>query len=230
MSARPAHLGALGPELALGVATGEDRARALEHLAGCEECRRDLAELTEVADALLLLAPRAEPPEGFESRVVNRMGPGPSTRRPRWRRAVAGLAAAVLGAAAALGVAFVATGEEREMASSYRRALEQAQGTYFGGLALRDQAGEPAGHVFGYEGRPPWVFVVVTAAPGSGTHDVEAETGDGTEISLGSFSVVDGRGSFGTILPVDLFEVALVRVTERGGPGVLTAEAPPPEG
>ena len=32
-------LNEIAPELALGIAAGEDRARALDHLAGCANCR-----------------------------------------------------------------------------------------------------------------------------------------------------------------------------------------------
>lgn len=231
MSAEGPHVRDLVPELALGVATGEERARALEHLADCLECRRDLDELSEVADALLLLSPPAEPPPGFDRRVVERVSGGNGTEPRRgWRRVAAAVAAAVVGAAVALGAAFLATGEQREFASSYRRALEQARGSYFGGLPLVGSDGERAGHVFGYEGSPPWVIVVVTSGEGTATYDVEVETGTGRSLPLGSFEVTDGRGSFGATLPVELFEVTVLRVQERGGQTTLTAEAPPPEG
>src|SRR4051794_37860831 len=52
----------LAGELALGIADGAERAAALEHLAGCAECRRAVAELSDVTDELLLLAPEREPP------------------------------------------------------------------------------------------------------------------------------------------------------------------------
>src|SRR4029450_14086852 len=74
----------LVPELALGIAAGDDRARALEHLADCPACRGRLEELSIVADELLLLAPAQEPPAGFESRVLGRLEP--PARPPRRRR------------------------------------------------------------------------------------------------------------------------------------------------
>lgn len=230
MSASCRDVRALVPELALGVATGEERARALEHLAGCLGCRRELDELTEVADALLLAGPRAEPPVGFESRVVDRVtGGGAAAPRRRWRRAGAWLAAAALGAAVAVGAVFLATGEQREFAESYRRALAQAEGSYFGGLPLLTRDGTQAGHVFGYEGSPPWVVVIVTGAP-SGTYDAQIETLEGKTVPLGSFQVAEGRGSFGTTLPLELSDVAALRVEARDGPTMLIAKAPPPEG
>jgi Putative zinc-finger len=60
----------LASELALGIAAGEERDRALRHLSGCPGCRRLVAELSSVGDELLLLAPERQPPPGFESRVL----------------------------------------------------------------------------------------------------------------------------------------------------------------
>src|SRR5262249_7663222 len=86
--------------LALGIADGAERAEALEHVAGCAECRRAVAELSDVTDELLLRAPVREPPMGFESRVLARLEqPQPVTRRRgRARRALFALAPAAAGA------------------------------------------------------------------------------------------------------------------------------------
>src|SRR5436309_3384041 len=65
------------PELALGILGGEDRARALDHLAGCADCSNELASLARSADGLLTLAPQHEPPAGFEDRVLMRLRRAP---------------------------------------------------------------------------------------------------------------------------------------------------------
>ncbi|HEY4453634.1 MAG TPA: anti-sigma factor [Pseudonocardiaceae bacterium] len=64
----------LAPELALGVLTGEERAEARKHLATCPDCREYVLELTSVGDGLLALVPGAEPPVGFEDRLLSKMG------------------------------------------------------------------------------------------------------------------------------------------------------------
>jgi hypothetical protein len=61
-------------ELALGVLTGRERARALAHLDRCESCREQVRELSMAGDELLALLPPAEPSAGFESRVLERLG------------------------------------------------------------------------------------------------------------------------------------------------------------
>jgi hypothetical protein len=69
-------------EFALGVLTGRERAAALAHLNGCESCREQVRELTMVGDELLALLPPAEPPAGFESRVLDRLGLATPARQP----------------------------------------------------------------------------------------------------------------------------------------------------
>src|SRR5215467_13218940 len=72
---------ALAADLAIGIADGQERDAALRHAATCAECRLLVAELSSVADDLLLLAPAHEPPPGFASRTLARMTP--STPQPR---------------------------------------------------------------------------------------------------------------------------------------------------
>src|SRR3954464_5811031 len=99
----------LASEPALGIADGAERAAALEHLAGCAECRRAVAELSEVTDELLLRAPEHEPPPVFESRVLAqiqppraraRVHPAPQPTRPPRRRRPPSRAPLVLAPAA----------------------------------------------------------------------------------------------------------------------------------
>jgi Putative zinc-finger len=219
----------LAAEVALGIAAGDERARVLDHVADCPRCRRSLAESAEVADELLLLAPVAEPPAGFESGVLERLEMETRRRRrphwspPRWRRALAPVAAALAAAAAALAGVYLATDDDREAASAYRRALQQANGSYFGARPLRGLGGRRAGLVFGYAGSPSWLFVLVQGARGSGRWDVEVQITNGSRIPLGSLEVDRGRGSFGRTLPVPLHEVARVTVSDRYGRTQLTA-------
>ena len=49
-------------ELALGVMTGRERARALAHLDRCEACRENVRQLTVTGEELVGLLPAVEPP------------------------------------------------------------------------------------------------------------------------------------------------------------------------
>jgi hypothetical protein len=200
------------PELALGIASGDERARALEHLAGCTECRRRLEELSALSDELMLLAPEREPPVGFETRVAERLGP--RTKRRRARVALAVAAAALVGAAAAAWTVFEATEEDRELAGAYRHTLETANGDYFGAWTLEAADGRRAGTVFAYQGSPPWVFMTLDA-PGPGTFECEIEIESGGRMPLGKFPAA--RGSWGAVLPVQLHRVEAVLVHTPGG-------------
>jgi hypothetical protein len=61
-------------ELALGVLTGRERAVAIAHLNACEACREDVRQLMATGEQLRELLPPAEPPAGFETRVLQRLG------------------------------------------------------------------------------------------------------------------------------------------------------------
>src|ERR1700759_1281407 len=92
-------------ELALGVLPGRERAQAVAHLDECDSCREHIRQLSLTGEEMLGLLPSREPAEGFESRVMGRLGlatpsqasPGaPSLAPPRLDSA--GLGSAGLGA------------------------------------------------------------------------------------------------------------------------------------
>ena len=168
----------IAAELALGIADGEDRARALDHLADCPACRARLERLSAVADELLLLAPASEPPAGFESRVAETMRP--SRRRAGLRRRLAlPIAAAAAAAALAAGAVWLALGDDRELADSYRETLAVANGEYFDAAPLELPGGEKIGYVYGYQGRTSWVLAVVYDGVETGAYRLELVTEGG---------------------------------------------------
>jgi hypothetical protein len=69
-------------ELATTAATGHDRAQILWHVLDCPTCQHDLAELAHAADELLLLTPQQQPPQGFDTRVVQRIQDLMAARAP----------------------------------------------------------------------------------------------------------------------------------------------------
>jgi hypothetical protein len=212
----------LTAELALGIADGEERAEALRHLSTCAECRREVEQLSQVADELLLLAPVQEPPAGFESRVVEAMGLERRPRRrlvrwltPRWLAPRLGpaLAAAAVTAAVLIGL----YQDDRQTADRYRAVLDQANGQYFLAERLADGTGAGGGVAFGYEGRPSWLFITVNPAHRDDVTRAELLATDGRTVPLRSFEL-DRRGSWGGAIPVKLSEVSSIRLLgERPG-------------
>src|SRR5919106_1776938 len=134
-------------ELALDVAAGEERGRALGHLETCRECRA-LARLARVAR--------------------------PAVRAPRWRRILSLSVAASIAAAAGVGTVWVATRSDRQAADLLTTALQRADGKYLGVEVLRRPDGTRIGHMAVYLGRPSWIFAVVDEGGPVGTFDVEA--------------------------------------------------------
>jgi hypothetical protein len=212
----------LAAEIALGIADGRERAEALRHLSTCEDCRRAVDQLSQVADELLVLAPVEEPPAGFETRVVEAMGLQKRPRRrlsrwlsPRWLAPRLGpaLATAAVTAAVLVGVYH----DDRQTADEYRGILDQAGGQYFQAGKLRDEMGAPGGVAFGYEGTPSWLLVTVNPAHRDDVKTAQLVTSGGRTIPLRSFRL-DRRGSWGGAIPVKLYKVRSIRLLgERPG-------------
>ena len=203
----------VAPELALGIVEGEQRGRALEHLADCPDCRRRVEDLAEVADQLLLLAPHREPPVGFEARVLDRVLPKPRPRRRRRLRLVLAPAAAAF-AAAAIVLAIVAP--DLRVASHYRHTLDQANGKEFESYALKG-GDTHVGTVFSYEGFPSWVHIDVDPAYRAGLTRAELVTDDGSQVPLRWFHL-DANGGSGGSIPINPHHVSVLRLS--GSPGV----------
>jgi hypothetical protein len=213
-------------ELALGIASGEERARVLEHTGRCPSCRRLLRDLSRLGDELLLLAPEHEPPAGFELRVLERLGRPPRRRRPAWLglrgRRVAVLAAVAAALAAGSGATagvLIATRDDRLLGRQLRAVLSRAHGQYLAVTELRDTAGRELGLVFHYGGEPSWIFVTLERPLPPGRYVATLETRAGTTSELGTFDLDRSDRSLGATARLDLRQVTLLRLREeRGGP------------
>jgi hypothetical protein len=201
----------LAADVALDTVSGEERGEALRHLATCTECRRLVDQLSEVADELYTLSPPQEPPAGFESRALERMGLAGAPRRRRWRGLALRIAAPVATAAAAAGIMVGVYHDDHQLADRYRGTLEEANGKYFSAGKLRDPAGARAGTAFAYQGKPSWVFVVVDRAHRRQAATGEVVTRDGRRIALHGFRLRPD-GTWGGGIPVDVHDVATIRL------------------
>jgi hypothetical protein len=218
----------LAAELALGIADGAERAEALRHLSGCAECRRAVEQFSVVTDELMTLAPEHDPPPGFESRVLARLQQPPAVRprRRRLRRMLVPVAAAAAAAGLAAGVVFGLTADDRRLASHYRETLAAANGTSFEAARLRDGAGARAGLVYAYRGRPSWVYVALYANRRAQGYRVELVMTSGRRVALPRLRLDPVTRSGGQAVPVDVGDVASVRLV-RGGGDVLAARLVP---
>lgn len=233
MTDNPAHQETqlVAAELAMDVATGVERGRALAHLDVCRECRSLVSDLAEAKDEVLLLAPEREPSAGFESRTLNHLTRlARPARAPRWRRILSLSVAASVAAAAGVGGAWLATRSDRQAAALFRTALERADGVYLGVEVLRQPDGTRAGHVAVYLGRPSWIFAVIDEGFPVGTFDVEVVGRSGDRQPAGTVAIDQDRRGAGLVLPGGIEQVASVVLIPRGGGDALEGRLPAPPG
>jgi hypothetical protein len=209
------------PELATGVAPGDARAAALAHLAGCAACRKELDDVAATVDELLLLAPEVEPPAGFDVRVLSRIGADRPPSRRLTRSSLMLAAALLLIAAVGVAVTWTAGSSDRNLADEYRSALAVAHGQSMRAADITAN-GRTYGSVFVYDGRPSWLFLTMTA-PGSGSYPVRLVTKDGTTQRIGTCTLHDGVGHWGTIIDVPAGSIAQVQL-DRPGYSTMVAD------
>jgi predicted anti-sigma-YlaC factor YlaD len=179
----------LAPELALGTVGGPDRAEALEHTSECGPCRAFVGELAEAADALPLLAAEAEPPPGFEERVLAALK-APRRRKRRLVAAAVAVAAAAATIVSIVGVRVVESIQDSDRVVSAASHVRSSQMMGANGLEV--------GNVFVSNGTPSAVTVNVNYWVPSGDYRIEFRTGS-TDKHLGDVSVRDGRGAWGGV-------------------------------
>ena len=225
----------LAPELALGVADGHERESALQHMTGCQTCRRLVWELSAVTDELPLLAPEHEAPPGLDRRVLDaisasepaRPRPVPAPRRrPLLRRAWrVALVAAGLALALAVGASgvFLGTASDRRIADQYRALLGVGQGSFFAASPVWSNSRE-VGTAWGYQGQPSWVFVSLRAPEGDREwYRAWLVTSDGRRIPLGRTELGPDQAAWGHNLPVDLSTARELILEPEGGGSDLVA-------
>ena len=211
----------LFPELAAGVAAGDERARALGHLSGCPACRREFAGTAEVVDELLWLVPEHDPPAGFESSVLARLTPAvPPRRHPRPRLLWA--ASIVTAAALAAGTVWWQTAGDRELANDYRHTLTVAHGHGLSAAPLLLAGGGETGTVFAYDGSPSWIYVTFREAPLQGRYDVRLLTRDGRRLVLRPFTARPGGAAWGSTIQVPIEKMQKLEFIRSNVP-IMTA-------
>jgi hypothetical protein len=212
MDARCEETREMAADLALGIVEGEERGRALQHLAECPDCRAEVEKYSELADELLLLAPQREAPVGFESRVLGELLPAPQPKRRRRLRLVLAPAGAALAAAA---VTLAIVSPDLRVASHYQATLKEANGTEFEAYSL--YSGDSlAGTVFSYQGSPNWIQITVDPGRRADLQSAELVMNDGRQMQLNWFHL-DPTGSSGGGIPVDPHDVSFLRLLPGSG-------------
>jgi len=234
-------------ELALGVLTGRERARALAHLDWCDTCRENVRQLTVTGEELVGLLPAIEPPAGFETRVMERLGlatPAPAPARQlsparRFGRKLAGWLSGgwmgspgagrprrLLAAAAAAAVIVAGMG-----GWGLRAATSSPPASPLSSAALLTASHQTAGKIYFYDSGSRWLYMSVDIGSASGAVDnatviCQVEGPDGHLTTVGSFRLTGGYGYWGSPDPVTNGPLTGARLVTTTGTVLATATFP----
>jgi hypothetical protein len=205
-------------ELALGVLTGRDRARALAHVESCPRCAEELEQLSHAADAVVQAAPEAEPPMGFEVRLFERMGVAdlrrPSRfRSPRWVAGALSAAAAVVALAVGLSLGLSSSTPPTQNAAPARGVVS----------ANLVENGTVVGRVATHGGTHPWMWMMVVDSSAQGTVNCIVVTSDGVSHQVGTLVAKKGYGAWVAPLTVDPKDIRSAEVVAPSGTVIATA-------
>jgi hypothetical protein len=165
------------------------------------------------------LLPGAEPPVGFEQRVITALAPPPSPRaRPRWMPA----------AAVTLAVAFAAGGwilgrSYRDVPPPETDAQTSVRTVMFTPLTAGDH---PVGQAYVYPGRPSWIFLSLDTDSDTTSDTIRCEMvhRDGSTMPLGTFTLTKGYGAWVVPTALDRNTLATIRLINDNGHTLATAQ------
>jgi hypothetical protein len=202
-------------EYALGLLPPDETRSVHGHLLGCSACRQEVADIRQIGDQLLELIPDAEPPLGFDRRVLAAVAPHRARRSPKLRLGLLAAAAAFLIALAGLGVAGLA---------AHHHGPGTAQPAELAGTFHQD------GHQVGtvdIGGHPTWVYMTVNHLSGGGSVSCQLVANGGTVTTIGSFQLVDGSGSWGAPETAAISHPTSVKLVSSTGAVLATAALTP---
>jgi hypothetical protein len=203
-------------ELALGTLSGPRRSEVLDHVGSCQSCRAELDQLSIVVEALQQLAPRMQPPLGFELRVAERLRAEAAPRRRGYRRVgVLGAVAAVL-AVLAFGLgALVAPGAGNGTGQSASTDLVAANFT---------SHGQVLGDLLVSDGSPAWMLVTIHGGGWQGTVTCDVTLSGGQVETIGTFNLAGEYGVWAAQLPSTAGQVRSAQLIASNGTVLASAQ------
>ena len=211
------------PELALGILGGAERAEVVLHVNGCARCQAYVAELTEAADVIPQLVPEAEPPPGFEARVLNRLGADRRRSRRRWAASVAAVAAAV----AILSITVVRVIESGDSTSTTVATPARSASKPVAVPMELAAAPLPAGWAYVSDGHG--VAVSVNYGMASGGYAVQVKSPAGRAETIGTMNVDANRGSWTGRSARPITGGSTISLVDATGTAVCHATVPTPQ-
>ena len=189
MTADCTRIDTMAEELALGMVDEPERGDLLTHVDGCPRCRALLDDLSATADQVLLIAPEAEPPVGFEARAVAAMDPGPDhvgdvpSRRRRWVTIAAAAAIVVVVGGVGVGI-----GRASSPADARARALDRVDVGNVAAAPLTSADGTRVGGAIVLGGARPSLWMSLDDAEPGERYLCQVVLADGTRHVVGVWS------------------------------------------
>lgn len=210
-----AELREAAPELALGILTGPERARALAHLERCSDCQADVEDLTLVVDGVVGLTPAVEPPVGFEDGALHSFVPHRQHPRFTRRRTSAAAVAALILAAGGWAIGSYVTPSRPVVASATATtALREARLT---------AGGRWVGDLYAHPGPSPWLYVHVQGLGDLGAVTCQLSSADGRRLTVGTFVLDHGSGFWGGPIAMNPTTIRGARLLKPTGTVLATA-------
>jgi len=203
-------------ELALGTLSGPRRSEVLDHVGSCQPCRAELDQLSIVVEALQQLAPRVQPPLGFELRLAERLQGAATPRRRRYQRSGALIAVAAVVVMLAFGLgALVAPGAGNGNGQSAGADLVTANFT---------SHGQVLGQLLISAGTPAWMLVTIHDAGWQGTVTCDVTLSGGQVETIGVFKLSGEYGAWAAPLPSTAGQVRSAQLIASNGTVLASAQ------
>jgi hypothetical protein len=203
-------------ELALGTLSGRRRSEVLDHVGSCQPCRAELEQLTIVVEAVQQLAPRVQPPLGFEQRLAERLQ-GVATPRPRRYRRVGALSAV------AVVVVMLAFGLGALLAPGAGDGKSQTAGTNLVKANFMSH-GQVLGELLVSTDSPAWMLVTIHGGEWQGTVTCNVTFSGGQVATIGKFKLSGEYGAWAAPLPSAAGQVRSAQLIDSNGTTLASAE------
>ena len=223
----------LAVEAALDILPCHQRADVLAHLDRCTSCQDTVCALTNTADRLVELLPPAQPPAGFEQRVINALTPAPPRIRRRWLPATAGLLVLTLAtggwlvsrATHALTPTHPNTQAVIDAQAGERTVLYAPLTT-----AEHHSAEQQIGQAYLYPDNPSWIYLSLDTPSTTANDTIKCEIirADGSTVPIGTFPVTHGRGTWAGPAPANRDTPATAKLINSKGHTLAQAHFIPP--
>ena len=210
----------LAPELALGILGGAERAEVVLHVNGCARCQAHVVDLTEAADVIPQLVPEAEPPAGFEARVLHRLGADRRRARRRWLASVAAVAAAAM----ILSITVVRVIESGDSTSTTVAAPATGAAAPVAVAMEEVESSTPSGWAYVSGGHALAITVSYGVAPGR--YAVQVKSADLPAETLGTMTIADAHGSWTGRSTQPITSGSTIALVGAGGAAVCHGTVP----